>query len=54
MKKLLSFEASVYVKLQATLRVVAEKNSREIKDACEQSVEEKERNNIERQLRVYY
>jgi hypothetical protein len=41
MKTLPSFEASVYVKLQATHRVVAERKSREIKDACEQSAEEK-------------
>jgi len=54
MKKLPSFDASVYVKLQASLRVVGEKNSREIKDACEQSFEEKERNKIERRLSVYY
>jgi len=40
-KNLPSFEASVYVKLQATRRVVGQKNSREIKDACEQSAEEK-------------
>jgi hypothetical protein len=40
-KKLPSFEAAVYVKLQATRRVVAKKNSREIKDACEQSAEKK-------------
>jgi hypothetical protein len=40
MMKLRSSEAPVYVKLQATHLVVAEKNNREIKDACEKSVEE--------------
>jgi hypothetical protein len=58
MKKLPSFEASEYVKLQAAHRVVAGKNSRKIKDACEQTAEEKmnekERNKIERRLSVYY
>jgi len=54
MKKLPYFGASVYVKLQATRHVLAEKNSREIRDAGEHGVEEKERNKIERRLSVYY